>query len=70
MVRSQHCAFQLPAVVVMRRHVRTARLRRLFDAPTHQAVFIRDGFACQYCGARLSMLSGTRDHVVPLSRRG
>ncbi len=43
MVRSQHCAFQLPAVVVMRRHVRTARLRRLFDAPTRKAVFIRVG---------------------------
>lgn len=69
-VRSQHCSFNLPAVVVMRRQVRTLRRRRLFDSPTRKAVFIRDDFACQYCGARLSMVSGTRDHVLPLSRRG
>src|SRR4051812_2952877 len=59
-VRSQHCAFNLPAVVVMSRHVRTHRRRRLFDSPTRQAVFIRDGFQCQYCGARISMGTGTR----------
>jgi 5-methylcytosine-specific restriction endonuclease McrA len=69
-VRSAHASFQLPAVVVMRRQVRTQRRRRLFDAPTRKAVFVRDGFACQYCGARLSMATGTRDHVVPRSRGG
>jgi 5-methylcytosine-specific restriction endonuclease McrA len=69
-VRSQHRAFLLPSVVVMTRHVRTHRRRRLFDAPTRQAVFIRDGFQCQYCGAAISMATGTRDHVMPLSRGG
>jgi 5-methylcytosine-specific restriction endonuclease McrA len=69
-VRSQRCVFNLPAVVVMSRHVRTHRRRRLFDSPTRQAVLIRDGFQCQYCGARISMSTGTRDHVQPLSRGG
>ncbi len=69
-VRSERARFQLPAVVVMRHQVRTRRRRRLFDAPTRKAVFIRDGFACQYCGARLSLLTGTRDHVQPRSRGG
>jgi 5-methylcytosine-specific restriction endonuclease McrA len=69
-VRSQHCAFNLPAVVVMGHHVRTQRKRRLFTSPTRQAIFIRDAFQCQYCGARLSMSSGTRDHVIPVSRGG
>ena len=69
-VRSARASFRLPAVVVMRHQVRPQRRRRLFDAPTRQAVFIRDGFACQYCGARLSMTTGTRDHVVPRSRGG
>jgi len=69
-VRAERTSFQLPAVVVMRRQVRPHRRRRLFDAPTRKAVLIRDGFACQYCGARLSMSSGTRDHVIPRSRGG
>jgi 5-methylcytosine-specific restriction endonuclease McrA len=69
-VRSQHCAFNLPAVVVMRRRVAVKRRGRLFTLPTKKAVFIRDGFACQYCGVRITMGSGTRDHVVPLSRGG
>ena len=69
-VRSQHCAFQLPAVVVMSRHVRTQRKRRMFDSPTRAAVFTRDDFRCQYCGTRISMGTGTRDHVQPLSRGG
>jgi len=69
-VRSERAQFRLPAVVVMRHQVRTLRRRRLFDSPTRKAVFIRDGFRCQYCGVRISMTSGTRDHVVPRSRGG
>jgi 5-methylcytosine-specific restriction endonuclease McrA len=69
-VRSAYATFRLPAVVVMRRQVRTLRHRRIFAAPSRRAVFIRDGFACQYCGARLSLTTGTRDHVVPRSRGG
>jgi len=69
-VRSQHERFHLPAVVVMRYHVKTQRKRTLFHAPTRRAVFVRDNFECQYCGGRLSMTTGTRDHVVPRSRGG
>ncbi|MBA3845839.1 MAG: HNH endonuclease [Planctomycetes bacterium] len=69
-VRSQHASCALPAVVVMRYQVRTQRRRRLFDAPSRKAVFIRDGFVCQYCDARVSMSTGTRDHVIPRSRGG
>ena len=69
-VRGQWHAFQLPAVVVMRYQVSTQRRRRIFDAPTRKAVFIRDRFTCQYCGTRVSLKSGTRDHVVPRSRGG
>ncbi|MCS6971128.1 MAG: HNH endonuclease [Planctomycetota bacterium] len=69
-VRSQYLVFPLPAVVVMRYLVRTRRRHAIFDAPSKQAVFTRDDFACQYCGARVSMKSGTRDHVIPRSRGG
>jgi 5-methylcytosine-specific restriction endonuclease McrA len=69
-VRSQHCTFRLPAVVMMRYHVKTLRKRHLFNVPTRKAVFIRDGFTCQYCGVKVTMATGTRDHVIPRSRGG
>jgi len=69
-VRSQHCTFQLPAAVVMRYQVNLRKRNRLFQMPTKRAVFIRDNFECQYCGSRLTMGSGTRDHVLPRSRKG
>ena len=34
---------------------------------TRRAVFARDGWACQYCGARSNL---TVDHVVPRSKGG
>ncbi len=69
-VRSQFCTFQLPAVVVMRYQVLVRKRSKLFQLPTKRAVFIRDNFECQYCGTRLTMGSGTRDHVVPRARGG
>jgi 5-methylcytosine-specific restriction endonuclease McrA len=69
-VRSQHCTFQLPAVVVMRYQVVVKKRTKLFQMPTKKAVFIRDNFECQYCGARLTMGAGTRDHVVPRALKG
>jgi 5-methylcytosine-specific restriction endonuclease McrA len=69
-VRSQRAEFRIPAVVVMNRYVKTKRKVRLWVAPTRKLVFSRDGFQCQYCGVRVTMTSGTRDHVQPLSRGG
>ena len=34
---------------------------------TRRAVFARDGWACQYCGARANL---TVDHVIPRSKGG
>ncbi len=69
-VRSEHQVFPVPAVVVLRRMVRTHRRRAVFDAPGKAVVFARDGFTCQYCGVRISLHTGTRDHVMPRSRGG
>jgi len=68
--RSEHETYALPAVLVTRRLVKTRRRRALFDAPAKAVVLSRDAFTCQYCGCRVTMTSGTRDHVFPRSRGG
>lgn len=62
-VRSPSITMRLPSVVVLRDYVRPAR----YPAFTRFNLFLRDEFACQYCGARGEM---TFDHVKPRSRGG
>ena len=65
-VRSPSRTMRLPSVVAMRTYV--PRPHRV--AFTRFNVFLRDRFRCQYCGIGVSMKTGTRDHVRPLSRGG
>lgn len=37
---------------------------------TKKAIFIRDGFKCQYTGKKLTLESGDIDHVIPRSKNG
>jgi 5-methylcytosine-specific restriction endonuclease McrA len=61
---SEHLQLEAPSVVRLRRFVRVPYRPR---APlTRRAVFARDGWACQYCGATAENL----DHVIPRSRGG
>ena len=69
-VRSARESFKLPAVVVMRYQVQTQRRRKLFDSANRRVVFVRDAFRCQYCGVRVTLAAGTRDHVIPRCRGG
>ncbi|WP_121096630.1 HNH endonuclease [Roseinatronobacter ekhonensis] len=57
-VRSQRMEIQVPSVVVLREFVKP-RKRVAF---TRFNLFLRDEFACQYCGSRNDL---TFDHVVP-----
>ena len=62
--RSEHVAMDAPSVLRLRRFVRVPYRAQ---APlTRRAVFARDGWTCQYCGAPAENL----DHVVPKSRGG
>jgi 5-methylcytosine-specific restriction endonuclease McrA len=62
-VRSPTTEIRIPSVVVLREYVRPQK-RVAF---TRFNLFLRDGFSCQYCGARGDL---TFDHVVPRARGG
>jgi 5-methylcytosine-specific restriction endonuclease McrA len=62
-VRSPSFEMRLPSVVSLKTYVRPAR----YPAFTRFNVFLRDHFACQYCGDRSDL---TFDHLVPRSRGG
>ncbi|MCR9151883.1 MAG: HNH endonuclease [Rhodobacteraceae bacterium] len=62
-VRSQQMAMRIPSVVVLKEFVQPQK-RVAF---TRFNLFLRDGFCCQYCGARGDL---TFDHVVPRARGG
>ena len=63
LVHSARMAFRLPSVIALKDYISPPR-RAAF---TRFNVFLRDGFRCQYCGAREEL---TFDHVIPRSRGG
>ena len=62
-VRSPAFSMRLPSVVSLKSYVAQDRA----PAFTRFNVFLRDGFACAYCGRAEDL---TFDHVVPRSRGG
>ena len=63
-VRSATVSIPVPIVVRLRYMVRVPR--RAVAAVSRRAVFARDEYRCQYCGARADSI----DHVMPRSRGG
>lgn len=61
--RSPSVEIPLPSVVSLKTYVKAAR----HPAFTRFNVFLRDCFACQYCGARDDL---TFDHLIPRSKGG
>ena len=62
-VRSPTTEFRLPSVVSLKSYIDQDRP----PAFTRFNLFLRDGFACQYCGDARDL---TFDHVTPRSRGG
>lgn len=62
-VRSPTFEMRLPSVVSLKTYVKPA----LYPAFTRFNVFLRDRFACQYCGDKDDL---TFDHLVPRSQGG
>ena len=62
-IRSPSFEMPLPSVVSLKQYVNQDRA----PAFTRFNVFLRDGFACQYCGSADDL---TFDHVLPRSKGG
>jgi 5-methylcytosine-specific restriction endonuclease McrA len=62
-IRSPSSEIRLPSVVCLKSYIQPSR----FPAFTRFNVFLRDKFACQYCGERDEL---TFDHVTPRSKGG
>jgi len=65
-VHSPSATMRLPSVIALRDYIPTRRR----PAFTRFNVFLRDSFACQYCGDQYPTPELTFDHVVPRSRGG
>ena len=66
-VRTANDAFPLPAVARVRQYLKYLTWRMPFS---RRALFLRDAYTCQYCGAQPSQRLLTLDHVLPRSRGG
>ncbi len=65
-VRSPTFSMRLPSVIALKQYVPLSRR----PAFTRFNVFLRDRFACQYCGDSPGTSELTFDHVIPRSRGG
>ncbi len=65
-VHSPSTTFKLPSVLVLKEYVPNKK----WAAFTRLNVFLRDHFACQYCGARPGVRELTFDHVLARSQGG
>ncbi len=61
---SERASMQVPSIVRLTRYVKVPYRRAV--PVTRRAVFGRDGYRCQYCGATAESI----DHVVPRSKGG
>lgn len=68
-IRSQHLNFKMPAIIIMNNYKHVKARRRNFAANTRN-ILIRDGFRCAYCGGRVTLNTGTKDHIHPESKGG
>ncbi len=65
-VHSPSVEFRVPSVISLKHYIPLSRR----PAFTRFNVFLRDSFACQYCGGPFPADDLTFDHVVPRSRGG
>lgn len=66
-IRAVSLVIKIPAVVrllrAFRRHAKPVKFSRI-------NIYARDGYKCQYCGAKCAIHELTYDHVVPRAKGG
>lgn len=66
-IKTSRKEIRLPEVIVLSEY---ERLPQRDVKLTRRNLLIRDNFTCQYTGKRLTLDTGTIDHVIPRSRGG
>lgn len=59
--------FKLPKALVLAKYT---RIPHRFAIPSKRNILKRDKYLCQYCGKKLTDISGTIDHIHPVSKGG
>jgi 5-methylcytosine-specific restriction endonuclease McrA len=67
-LRSQRFTFPCPGVIRLVTYVNVRRYRG--GGNMRMRIFLRDRFACQYCGVKGTAGDLTLDHILPRSRGG
>lgn len=65
-VRSASWETRVPAIMMLRDYQKPKSTMRL----SKRNVFLRDDYACQYCGCEVNDQTATLDHVHPISQGG
>ena len=65
-VRSANWSTPVPAVMMLTEYMKPKTNIRF----SKSNVFLRDGWACQYCGVDVTRRTATLDHVLPTSHGG
>lgn len=68
-LRTQHCAFDMPSVVRLVKY-HDLRKRRRESKKQRFRIFVRDNFRCQYCAKKFQVFDLTLDHIEPRSKGG
>jgi len=68
-IRSAFQNWNYPAIIVLKTFVKPEKTKANAK-PSLKSILIRDLYTCQYCGKKLTLKEGTRDHVVPRAKNG
>lgn len=68
-IRSAYQEWNYPAIIYLKNFVKQEKIRTN-TKPKLKSILIRDLYTCQYCGKKLNLKEGTRDHVIPKSKKG
>jgi len=62
-LRSESLSFNIPSVIRLIKFVKVPKFRKAYLS--RRNVLARDGYECCYCGDKITLKTGTMDHVYP-----